>query len=114
VSACAKSVSVGGGSRLAQALGLMSEQRGIDLEKRLLAAAVFELRVLLASHLDPQDQSAAGVAAQFAYALHNQAQSVLSGQPFDVAGALDNLARLEPQLGSLYLQHFRRVVTNEA
>ena len=86
----------------------------VDLEKRLLAAAVFELRVLLASHLDPQDQSPAGVAAQLAYALHNQALSALSGQPFDVAQALDSLDRLEPQLGSAYLQQFRQAVLNEA
>lgn len=92
----------------------MTEQHDVDLEKRLLAATVFELRVLLASYLDPQDQSAAGAAAQLAYALHNQALSALSGQPFDVAQALDSLTRLEPQLGSTYLQHFRRVVTNEA
>ena len=92
----------------------MTEQRDVDLEKRLLAAAVFELRVLLSNHLDPQDQSTAGVAAHFAYTLHNQALAALSGQPFDVAKALDGLDRLEPQLGSAYLQQFRKVVTNEA
>ena len=92
----------------------MTEQHGVDLEKRLLAATVFELRVLLASYLDPQDQSAAGVAAQLAYALHNQALSTLSGQAFDVTDALDSLSRIERQLGSAYLQHFRRLVTNEA
>ncbi|WP_142126320.1 hypothetical protein [Pseudoxanthomonas sp. 3HH-4] len=92
----------------------MTEQHNVDLEKRLLAAAVFELRVLLSNHLDPQDQSAAGVAAQFAYALHNQALAALSGRPFDVAQTLDSLGRLEPQLGSAYLQQFRQVVTNEA
>jgi hypothetical protein len=54
------------------------------------------------------------VAAQLAYALHNQALSALSGQPFDVAQALDSLDRLEPQLGSAYLQQFRRAVLNEA
>jgi hypothetical protein len=86
----------------------------IDLEKRLLAAAVFELRVLLANHLDPQDQSPASVAAQLAYALHNQALAALSGQSFDVRQALDGLGRLEPQLGSAYLQQFRQVVLNEA
>ena len=97
---------------LTPALGLMSEH-DVDLEKRLLAAAVFELRVLLSSHLDPRDQSPAGVAAQFAYALHNQALSALAGQPFDVAQALEGLARLEPQLGSAQLQQFRRAVLDE-
>ncbi|WP_432720087.1 hypothetical protein R0381_003446 [Jeongeupia wiesaeckerbachi] len=86
----------------------------VDLEKRLLAAAIFELRVLLANHLDFQDQSPAAVAAQFAYALHNQALSVLANQPFDVTQALDGLARLEPHLGKAYLQQFRQAVLNEA
>jgi hypothetical protein len=86
----------------------------IDLEKRLLAAALFELRVLLSSHINPDDKSPAGNAAWFAYLLHNQALAALAGQPFDVVAALDGLARLEPELGSEYLQHFRRVVLNEA
>jgi hypothetical protein len=86
----------------------------VDLEKRLLAAAVFELRVLLSSHINPEDQSPAASAALFAYALHNQALAVLEGRPIDVAQALDSVARLEPRLGSAYLEQFRRVVLNEA
>lgn len=86
----------------------------VDLEKRLLAAALFELRVLLGSHINPDDKSPAGTAAWFAYSLHNQALAALAGQPFDVEAALVGLARLEPELGSEYLQHFRRVVLNEA
>ena len=85
----------------------------IDFEKRLLAAAVFELRSLLGSHLHPDDKSPAGTAAWFAYALHNQALAVLAGQAFDVETALEGLTRLEPELGAEYLQHFRRVVLHE-
>ena len=86
----------------------------VDFEKRLLAAAVFELRTLLGGHLNPDDKTPAGTAAWFAYFLHNQALTALDGKPFDVTAALDGLARLEPELGSEYLQHFRRVVLREA
>ncbi len=86
----------------------------VDLEKRLLAAALYELRVLLSGHIDPEDRTPAGAAAWFAYALHNHALAALSGQPFDVNKALDSLSKLGPLLGTEYLQHFRQVVLNEA
>lgn len=91
----------------------MSKQ-SIDLEKRLLAAALYELRVLLASHIDPQDKSPVALAANFAYSLHNQALAVLSAQPFDVAHALGSLSKFESQLGREHLQQFRRTVLNVA
>lgn len=85
----------------------------VDLEKRLLAAAVFELRVLLSAHINPDDKSPAASAALFAYALHNQALAVLDGEPIDVAKALDSVAKLESRLGVDYVQQFRRIVLNE-
>lgn len=81
-----------------------------DPEKRLLAAALFELRVLLSSHLDPADVSPAAAAAAFAYALHNHALATLDGKPFDVEAALAAVDRLEPRFGRDYVEHFRRVV----
>ncbi len=87
--------------------------KDVDFEKRLLAAAVFELRVLLSSHIDPNDQSSEATAALFAYALHNQALAVLDGKTINVAQALDSVANLESRLGSAYVQQFRRTVLNE-
>jgi hypothetical protein len=87
--------------------------KDVDFEKRLLAAAVFELRVLLSSHIHSNDQSPEASAALFAYALHNHALAVLDGQPIDVAQALDSVAKLESRLGSAYVQQFRRIVLNE-
>ena len=85
----------------------------VDLEKRLLAAAVYELRVLLSEHINPDDQSPAASAALLAYALHNQALAILDGKSIDVAKALDSVAKLESRLGASYVQHFRRTVLNE-
>jgi len=83
-----------------------------DLEKRLMAAAIYELRVLLASHIG-QEGTPAGVAADFAYTLHNPALAILEGRPVDVPATLDSLKRLEPALGEKYLRQFRRVVLEE-
>jgi hypothetical protein len=92
----------------------MVDDQHVDLEKRLLAAALFNLRVLLAGHLDPDAKSPESDAAWLAYALHNQALATLNGQAFDVAQALESVERLEPRLGALYVQQFRQTVLNEA
>jgi len=84
-----------------------------DLEKRLMAAALFEMRVLLAPYICQREDSV-GAAADFAYALHNQALAILDGRPIDVHAALDSMKRLEPVLGERYLSHFRRVVLNDS
>lgn len=85
----------------------------IDLEKRLFAAALYELRLLLSSYVNPNDQSAVGSAAWIAYRLHNQALATLAGQPFDVESALDGLQKLEPALGKERMEQFRRAVFNQ-
>jgi hypothetical protein len=78
-----------------------------------MAAAIFELRVLLASHIG-QEGTPAGVAADFAYALHNPALAILEGQFVDVPATLDTLERLEPALGEKHLRQFRRVVLQDS
>ena len=84
-----------------------------DLEKRLFAAALYELRLLLSSYVNPDDRTALGSAAWIAYRLHNQALATLAGQPFDVESALDGLQKLEPVLGKERMQQFRCAVFNE-
>lgn len=82
-----------------------------DLEKRLLATTVFELRVLLAGQLE--DDGPIGDAARLAYALHNQAVAALEDRPFNVDDALQRLESFEPRLGRQYLDHFAKVVRDE-
>lgn len=74
-----------------------------------MAAAVFELRVLLSQHLGNND-TPIGAAAEFAYALHNQALAILNGKSVDVPATLASLERLKPVLGEKYLCQFRRLV----
>ncbi|HEY0335163.1 MAG TPA: hypothetical protein VGC74_15895 [Stenotrophomonas sp.] len=86
----------------------------VDLEKRLLAAAVFELRALLSSHINRDDPRPEASAALFAYALHNEALAVLDGRPMDIARALEAIDNLAPRLGDAYVKHFRDLVLKEA
>jgi hypothetical protein len=86
------------------------EQAPVDLEKRLLAAGVFEMCVNTRFLLG--DEGPAGVAAKLAYALHNDALAALEGRPIDMARSFAELEALAPRVGADYLAHFRRVVTD--
>lgn len=58
----------------------MTERHDIDLEMRLLlAAAIFELRVLPANYLNPQDQGVAGGRRQVLIRTPQSGLSALSG-----------------------------------
>jgi hypothetical protein len=82
----------------------------VDLEKRLLAAAVYEMRVLLSGFIDRDNPSPEASAALLAYALHNEALAVLEDRPVDVARALEAIDGLAPRLGNAYVKNFRGVV----
>ena len=76
-----------------------------------MAAAVYELRILLASHIGSlQNPTPEKLAARFVYALHNEALDILEGKPVDVQAALKRLEPLEPGLGEEHLRQFRQTV----
>jgi hypothetical protein len=86
-----------------------------DLEKRLFAAAIYQIRLLLASHIGSGDKGPERAAAELAYALHNDALSVLANRPVDVVTSLGKLDRLEALLGGSTLAEMRAsVLDNEA
>jgi hypothetical protein len=91
----------------------MTEQQR-DLEKRLFAAALYRIRLLLASHVGSDAHSPEAAAAALAYLLHNDALAALSNQPVDIPGVLSKLDRLEPLLGVAVLAELRGSVLNEA
>jgi hypothetical protein len=91
----------------------MTKQQG-NLEKRLFAAALYRIRLLLASHVGSDGNGPEAAAAALAYALHNDALASLADQSVDVPGALSKLARLEPLLGAAVLKEIRESVLNEA
>ncbi|MFB9037414.1 hypothetical protein, partial [Xanthomonas arboricola] len=79
---------------------------------RLFAAALYQIRVLLAGHVGSGSKNPETAAAELAYALHNQALAALESKHVDVPGALDGLTRLEPLVGATLLADLRRTVLN--
>ena len=82
----------------------------IDIQKRLMAAAIHELHALLSraagSHSFAQDCAA----EQLAGALAPSAQSILEEGRIDVGAALEALDGLERVLGADFLRNFRQTV----
>jgi hypothetical protein len=74
--------------------------------EELLAAAIYEIRLLLGSYLGSEcsaDESVR-VAAHLAYALHNHALAVLEGGPSDVGATMGKIGAVDHMLGSELLQ----------
>lgn len=63
-------------------------------EHKLLAAALFQLRVMLAPFGGPDAHPDIKAAERVAYALHNEALAVLQGKTFDCDRALTRVERL--------------------
>lgn len=66
-------------------------------EEKLLAHALYHIRLLLSGFLGSQNQGPleVRVAAHLAYALHNEALAVIEGKCFDVPNALKNIERID-------------------
>lgn len=71
-------------------------------QEQVLAFAVYEIRLLLASHLGSGNQSDLSIraAAHLAYALHNQADAVLQGGTFDPQMATESLGAVDRLLAT--------------
>ena len=78
-------------------------------EMRLLAHALFEIRVLLAGYLGSTNEGDPVVrrAAHLAYALHNEALAVTEGRSFSIEDALQKLAAVDAMFGESYVERFR-------
>jgi hypothetical protein len=74
----------------------------------MFAQAIYEIRVLLAGYLGSQNTGDMSVrqAAHLAYALHNQAEAVLSGQQADFSGTHSMLRAMDDMLHSNYAKRF--------
>jgi hypothetical protein len=63
-------------------------------EARLLAAALYQLRILLAPLAGPGADDGLKTAERLAYALHNDALAVMDGESFNCEAALARIERL--------------------
>ena len=78
-------------------------------ETRLLAHALYEIRVLLAGYLGSTNEGDPVVrrAAHLAYALHNEALAVTEGRGFAIEDALQKLSAVDAMFGERYAERFQ-------
>ncbi len=81
-------------------------------EARVLALAVYQIRILLAGHSGSGDTGDVAVrhAARLAYALHNEALAVLEARHYDVHGAIARIGVLDAELGAELKPLFDKVL----
>lgn len=70
--------------------------------EQLVAAALYEVRLLLAPYLGSDNSAELPVrtAAHLAYALHNDALAVFNGESFEVGAALARIEAVDRILGA--------------
>lgn len=73
-----------------------------DSETKLIANALYEIRLLLASYLGSENEAPTDIrfAAHLAYALHNEASALAAGNSFDVNTALQKVRAIDAILGT--------------
>lgn len=83
-------------------------------EAKILAFAVYELRLLLAQHLgsDASGETPVRTAAHLAYALHNQALAVLDGKSFDPSQAIEAVAAVDRAFGENFAHRLSEAVSH--
>ncbi len=72
-------------------------------EVRLLAACLYEIRLVLGSHVGASDLTPENEAAAIAYAVHNDALAILEGREFNIEAARQRLKFWDDRLGSDHL-----------
>jgi hypothetical protein len=85
-------------------------------QEQILAFAVYEIRLLLASHLGSDCSSDLSVrtAAHLAYALHNQAEAILHGESFDPQQAISALGGVDRLLAADLQNRLAMAIGHEA
>lgn len=80
----------------------------------ILAQAIYEIRILLSGYLGSEMQGDIDVrrAAHLAYALHNEAAAVVSGDSFDVVQALSSIDKVDAMLGSNFRDRFENLAAS--
>ena len=81
-----------------------------DEQIKILAQAVFEIRVLLSHHLGDIHKPASSEksAAHLAYALHNDALAIIEDRPLDfkVPETMETIKHINNLLGGNFAQNF--------
>ncbi|MEL6446260.1 MAG: hypothetical protein AAF089_17545 [Bacteroidota bacterium] len=80
---------------------------------RVLAQAIFEIRVLLSGYIGSADQGDERVrmAAHLAYALHNEALAVLEGGSLDIEESLSRVRAVDSVFGEDFSTAFETAIS---
>jgi len=83
-------------------------------QAKILAQGIYEIRLLLAGYLGSQNAGDPVVrrAAHLAYALHNEALSVIEGGTFDGAKAVDKVRAVDRMFEESFATRFQPHVSN--
>lgn len=83
-------------------------------QERILAAAIYQIRILLSGALGSASDSPAEVraAAHIAYALHNEALAIFEGGSFEPAEALAKLKAIDNIVGTEDGSRLAGVISN--
>ena len=85
-----------------------------DARIKILAQAVYELRLLLSDHLGSTDKDVLceAVSAHLVYALHNEALAIIEDRPddFDIANAIESIRKVDERFGEQFGDRFQELV----
>ncbi len=85
-----------------------------DVQLKILAQAVYELRLLLSGHLGSKNKndSCEAISAHLAYALHNEALAIIEERPddFNIENALENIRRVDEMYGEEFSERFTDLI----
>jgi hypothetical protein len=80
-----------------------------EMQMRILAQAVLEVRVLLSEYLgDAGADVSVRTAAHLAYALHEDASAILAGRSFDPVEAVSSLDAIDRMFDESLVSRFSR------
>jgi hypothetical protein len=68
-------------------------------DTKLFAMALYEIRILLAPFAGSELPYEVRFAWRLAYALHNDAEAVMSGKSFDIEASLKRIAHIDQSFG---------------
>jgi hypothetical protein len=87
-----------------------------DSQTKILAQALYEIRLLLPAYLGSQNTGDIAVrkAAHLAYALHNDALAIIEGKTFDAQAAIERVRAVDRMFGDNFAERFGAHSPNEA
>ena len=86
-----------------------------QLQAKILAQGIYEIRLLLSGYLGSQNPGDPVVrrAAHLAYALHNEALSIIEGGTFDSGKAVDKVRAVDMMFEERFASRFETHVSHD-